>query len=485
MSKKVLILTAILSVFLACQVQAAVIDSNWVSCTAGFWSDTNNWNPNVIPDNNSTDSYNVTIDTGSCGHEVEVRIRENRTINDLTIYGEVDLESYVKENMTNIVLAIVEDLDITLTLENALTNYGELEIGNLPLIIDGNIVNHSHMEVSQVDMSGNITNYNYLELDQTDMEGNVTNMPGATLEFQFPGAEINGHLQNLPDGKVVAEAHAEIKQGDVANAGLIKLVPPGVMMFEHNFSNTGEVHLYGGAIRYWAEEDGPGILDNNSTGLINGFGLIEAGSSIDNKGTIYAYGGPLSIAVDGSFINEGTLGNLSPASLLTKPAADLTNLGTIEVNAGGGFAFDCNLVNEPNGLIKLLGGTLAAKTITQSADANFAGFGSITGDVIIDPNGLIKLTGPTNIVGNVDIQENATLEISDGTTLVTGHTTNNGTIYMKGGRLIPQGGITNNGNIIWEPGLYNNMADFNLDGQVNFTDFADFAGTWLWQTAWN
>ena len=52
---------------------------------------------------------------------------------------------------------------------------------------------------------------------------------------------------------------------------------------------------------------------------------------------------------------------------------------------------------------------------------------------------------------------------------------------MKGGRLIPQGGFTNNGIVIWEPGLYNNIADFNLDGQVNIYDFADFAGTWLWE----
>ena len=99
---------------------------------------------------------------------------------------------------------------------------------------------------------------------------------------------------------------------------------------------------------------------------------------------------------------------------------------------------------------------------------------------------MIQLSGPTNIVGDVEIDQNATLEISDGTTLVTGHCTcNNGTIHMKGGRLIPQGGLTNNGcNIIWEPGTYTNVADFNLDGLVNFKDFADFADTWLWQATW-
>ena len=145
------------------------------------------------------------------------------------------------------------------------------------------------------------------------------------------------------------------------------------------------------------------------------------------------------------------------------------------------------MVNKPNGIIKLLGGTLAATTITQTADANFAGFGSITGDILIESGAKIELTGPTNIVGDVTIDPNATLEISDGTTLVTGHTTcNSGTIHMKGGRLIPQGGFTNNNcNIIWEPGTYNNIADFNLDGEVNFKDFAYFVDTWLWQTSWH
>ncbi len=176
-----------------------------------------------------------------------------------------------------------------------------------------------------------------------------------------------------------------------------------------------------------------------------------------------------------------------------KLAVDINNNGTIEVNAGGGVAFDCNLINEPNnllsepnGVINLLGGNLAATTITQKAGAVFQGFGTITGGVVIEPNGLIELTGPTNIVGDVTIDPNATLEISDGTTLVTGDCAcNNGTIHMIGGRIIIQGTFTNdNCNIIWEPGTYTNAADFNLDGTVNNKDLAAFAATWLWQAAW-
>ena len=73
--------------------------------------------------------------------------------------------------------------------------------------------------------------------------------------------------------------------------------------------------------------------------------------------------------------------------------------------------------------------------------------------------------------------------MSDGTTLVTGHCTcTEGTIHMIGGRIIPQGGFTNNNcNVIWEPGLYTNIADFNLDGKVNLKDFTYFADTWLRQ----
>jgi hypothetical protein len=167
------------------------------------------------------------------------------------------------------------------------------------------------------------------------------------------------------------------------------------------------------------------------------------------------------------------------------PLPDVNNQGTIEVNADGAVVFDCNnLNNKSTGIIKLLGGNLAAKTITQAADANFAGFGGITGNVVIEPNGLIKLTGPTNIVGSVTIQTGATLQISDGQTLITGQTTNNGTIRLIGGTVIFQGGYSGSGNITHEAGTYRSHFDINSDGIEDFKDFATFADNWLWQATW-
>jgi len=144
-------------------------------------------------------------------------------------------------------------------------------------------------------------------------------------------------------------------------------------------------------------------------------------------------------------LNTGVLANHPLSSLHIKSPADVNSLGTIEVNAGGGVAFDCKLVNESGAIIKLLGGTLVAEVITQSAGATFEGFGGITADIVIVPSGIIKLTGPTNIVGDVEIGENGTLEISDGNTLITGHTTNNGVIRVVRGDVVFQGGYSGNG----------------------------------------
>jgi hypothetical protein len=178
-------------------------------------------------------------------------------------------------------------------------------------------------------------------------------------------------------------------------------------------------------------------------------GVISEGH-LNNKGEIIAYGGSLAIKSGGKFINIGLLQNIPVSSLHINPAEDVNNQGIINVSAGGGVAFDCNLVNEPNAVIKLLGGTLAATTITQKAGATFQGFGGITGNIVIEPYGVIKLTGPTNIVGDVNIAENAVLEISDGTVLITGHTICNGTIRTKNGQIITQGGLSGNCNIITE-----------------------------------
>jgi len=437
MLRKVSIVTLFVVVLsFSSQSEATHYDSDWVGGSHGEWDQAGNWIPAIVPDNGGENTFAVTINAG--GDEVEVGLRQWRTIDQLDCYGEVELDIWPHDWQN-------EPVGLTLLDPNGLTNYGDLELCG--------------------------------ENRQMEINGNVTNTAGAGLELA--DVEIHGDLYNLAGAIIVAELENDV-EGDLQNDGTLTIIHASDLLCDSNLYNNGQINLYSG------ECGVDQILDNNSTGVIRGFGVLYADQLLQNKGTIYAYGGSLAISSEGPFLNSGILANYALSSLHIKSVADVNNNGTIEVNAGGGVAFDCNLINEPNATIQLLGGNLSATQITQRADANFAGFGGITGDVVIDTNAVIQLTGPTNIVGDVEIDPNATLEISDGTTLVTSHCTcNNGTIHMKGGRLIPQGGFTNNNcNIIWEPGTYTNVADFNLDGLVNFKDFADFADTWLWQATW-
>jgi hypothetical protein len=425
-----------MSVFAASNLQAEQISVSWDGGGDGSsWGDPYNWEPNIVPDNDVN-----TFGVGISGLGVEVSLYQDRTISGLSCLGDVDLGpsyGHVKLTLTGV----------------GLINYGEL-----------NIVAWG-VQLFKID-------------------GNVTNTSGALLDLW--GAEIGDDLVNEAGGMVEVNGEVGIK-GDFDNAGIV--IAADELDVKNLISNVGQITIYGGGC-------GGNILDNDSSGVITGFGTIYGGERLGNEGTIYGNGGGSLVVVtgtEGMLINDGTMGNAAMASMnimhygIGVPS-DVNNSGRIEVNAGGGVAFDSNLVNEPNGTIQLLGGNLSATQITQRADANLAGFGGITVDdeILIESGAKIELTGPTNIVGDVNIPTDATLEISDGTTLITGHTTcNNGTIHMIGGRVICQGGLTNNNcNIIWEPGTYTNIADFNLDGTVNFKDFAYIADTWLWQASW-
>ena len=435
MFRKTLLLMTTILVSWTCGVQAGVVNSEWTGGRGGEWANAANWSPATVPDNTASQTFAVTID-GSEG-KTQVRISQNRTVNQLDVYGNVWLENRTPNN-----------IELVLVGENGLTNYGNLRL------------------------RGGAFN----ELGQFTIDGNVTNEPNAMLELL--GVHIWNDFYNSSEAAVLIKYENCFVSG-VQNNGAIIVDLFGEMGTDANIVNTGQIQICGGMCA------AVGLLHNDANAIIEGFGMVHSNESFQNSGTIFASSGSLVLHTDASFVNAGTLENRVGAVLSVMARnADVNNSDKINVNASGSVVFDCNLVNEPNGVIELLGGTLAAQKVAQSPGATFEGFGGITGNVVIDPNGIMKLTGPTNIVGTVQIAENATLEIIDGTTLITGHTICNGTIHMRGGRIIPQDGLSGDCNIIWEPGAYTNGADFNLDGRVDFEDFTDFADTWLWQADW-
>jgi len=390
MSTKTLTLTAIILAFLACQLQAAVINSRWVGGTESEWGNPNNWNPPIVPDNRPGQTFAVTIDSDIIGVDnVIVHIQQNRTIDRLDCNGVVELTSWPSESIW---LTLVDKI-------NGLTNYGSLDVGGLNII------------------------------------GNVKNSLGGSLQLQ-DRPNIKGDLYNFSGAKL--EGGVEVEEGNIHNNGLVILKPYHDMWADNEFHNSGKILIMDG------EPGSGGILYNHHNGIIDGFGkFCDGGQIIKNEGMIVASGGSM-FFYDSNITNTGILKSEVGSGLYFKvPPIDFNNQDTIEVNANAWFVLDCNLVNEPNAVIKLLGGTLAAETITQKAGATFQGFGGITGNVVIEPNAIIKLTGPTNIVGDVEIREGATLDIKDGTVLVTGLTTcNGGTIQTYRGTIIMQGGTS-------------------------------------------
>ena len=391
-TKTLLTLTAIILVFSACQLQATVIPSTWVGGAGRNWEDAINWNPPIVPDNSATNTFAVTIDAGT--GEVSVILAYGHVIDSIRCYGDVTFHASMQ----------YAPVKLSLSDPSGLTNYNEVHTSALGMRL-------------------------------IDIGGNVNNTPGADIDFW--GATVEGDLVNPTGGKV--EINGSVSAGNVTNDGDVLIADK--FSVHGKLTNSGRIGLYN--CGYDCE-----AFDNTVDGQVTGCGVSYCHSSWTNNGRILATGGSLCLALAtafGSMSNRGILTNDPLAVMSIKHLGsglqpDANNLGTIEVNAGGGVAFDCNLVNEPNGVIKLLGGTLAAKTITQKSGATFQGFGGITGNVVIDPNAIIKLSGPTNIVGDLAIGEGATLEIEDGIVLVTGDLicsggiiqTLNGTIIIKG-----------------------------------------------------
>ena len=448
MFRKVLMLMVAVLFFSACEVHADVIHSSWVGEDGG-WGEASNWDPAIVPDNNPFQTFSVTIDGGS-GEKTDVSLVLSRTIDQLTTYGNV----WISSRSSDWIELDLEDA-------NGLTNYGELRIRGGP----------------------------YNEVAQFKVRGPVQNEPGAHLDL-FGVKTGYGSFYNSP-GAIVDVKYENSLRGIVINEGEIMLSVCSEMGSEYNITNRGLLYMFGGVCASNSE------LINDINGTIEGVGIVHGDNLLENKGKVFASGGALLLHSDSLLLNSGILANKTGSILHLKMGVeDFTNYGEIIVNTNGSITVelkqvfgepnDCTLNNEPNGTIQLRGGILSGAKIIQKAGAKFEGFGGITGDLVIEANGVIDVNGPTNIVGDVQIEPNATLEIRDGTTLIRGQTTcNNGTIHMIGGRVICQGGLSNNGcNIIWEPGIYTNIADFNLDGHVNFKDFGDFANTWLWRASW-
>jgi len=321
----------------------------------------------------------------------------------------------VPENGMNTFAVTIKQGVVGLTTDhsiNSLDTYGTVKLKGV-----------GGIEQPDITLTNNLTNHGFLKMVGPEIFGRVVNLCDATIMVSY---EFN-----------------VFGPGGLHNFGTVVLGREQ-MWTEYDIENSNLIEMYNGMC------DAQGNIINNATGTIRGSGFVGPESIlIDNAGLIQSIYGTLSLLAR-SMSNTGCMRSSPGASIAVK--AGLNNQGIIEINSNSAINFDSNFTNDPNGIVRLLGGTLAARNITQKTDADFTGFGGITGNVKIDPGAIVRLTGPTHIVGDVNIPAGATLEISDGQLLITGQTTCEGTVHLKGGSIVFQGGCDcDSWNVINEP----------------------------------
>ncbi len=302
------------------------------------------------------------------------------------------------------------------------------------------------------------TNHGDLETPNTThlyVHGDMINSDRAKIDILSEELRVYGAtgLYNL--GRIYIDPDAELKSevSDINNVGILEL-NGGAVSADQVFTN------------------GPGAIIKGS-GMIAGRHVLNAGLIESTAGTLQVFGKSVS--------NAGTLKNIPGSSVKVTSDSLSQNKGLITAMSEGAVVFDCSLTNEPNGIIELMGGTIAATTIVQKANAAFEGFGCITADIQIEPNAAVELTGPAQIVGDIDIAADAALYIDQGQVLVTGATICKGSIRIREGSLTLQGGgDCSKCSIVYETAADYNYFDTNLDNVVDFNDLAKFAENWLW-----
>jgi hypothetical protein len=368
---------------------AETIHSKWTGKDLDRWYDASHWSPWGIPNNSGGIGYVVTIST------------ESPTNIDFGPYP-----PYVGPDQSNPGPGPQGTILDQLTCK-----------GNVQLWIGG-------QTLTLLDPNG-LVNQGQLTIDgdgvKHHVKGNVINQENAFLQVEHM-TEIRGRVSNY--GQLLVIPQAQLDADALTNSGTALMI-----------------HAVGSI---------EGDLVNTKTGTLRASGVLYTGGTLTNAGTLEAWG-PLMVAASAGLVNQGVLKNSPMASLrmsyLMGEPKDVNNLGTIEVNAGGGIALEAPLVNKSGGAIVLRDGTLAASTIMQSAGASLQGFGTITGNLTLAPAAHAEFTGPSRLVGDLVVSKGATLEISNGTLYVSGTIQNHGTIQLKSGQIVPQARISGEGDI--------------------------------------
>jgi hypothetical protein len=204
---------------------------------------------------------------------------------------------------------------------------------------------------------------------------------------------------------------------------------------------------------------GNGTLSTLIGASYSGIGVVTP--SVVNAGTVTASGGNLNL--NGAVVsNTGAL-VAAPGSNLFINAASFANAGNLIVNSAGSIVALQPVEIAPGKSVNVLGGTVSAPLVTNSAGGTVRGFGVLSASLV--NRGSADFFGQTTIVGNASNELTGQLLIRNAQTLVLGSVTNHGTVTIaSAGDLSIDGSMT-----ISATGIVRfNAGSFSVDG-LNIT----------------
>ncbi len=436
---------------------AAVV---WIHTTGdgspnALWSTARNWETGTVPTlgddviiitdqlHGLTPAYPVTIDAAAFANSV--------TMNDFDLSNPAHSQPEL-DNLSTLTISGA----LALNADSIIHNSGIISVGGKAEILDKSVLlNSGTIDLAQggdfkdssiitntgtIDVTGGALN---VATDVANAGGHIAVDGGAKLTLN--GAGIDGGTL-ADNGEIDLTGDGVLKNGTLANSGLIKVSGAGNALDSENVTaNSALEVLAGGAL------------------------LLDLGTTVANAGGTVTVDATGMLTLNGATIDGGTLsisGTLDSTGTSAITNVDIANTGLIE-STGGILTIDpATLIN--SGTLEANGGKLdlTGETVTNTGSLQAIGDGTLqlTDSTVTNTDGVTS-----DPIGTVTVESGSTLDLVR--TVISGGTiTDNGLIDVAGSSTISNA-VLNNGDVTVEGGQ-----TLTLDNDtVNGTTFNDTA----------
>jgi len=314
--------------------QAATINSTYTGPIGGNWNDPANWSPNTVPNNNGTDTFNVSVDSEYPGVTLDV---------------DVNLNSLTLSTTTDFSAILATDHSLTSAATSLAVNFPDEQFGGGAVLFEARHSNVIANLGNLADFSGTTLNSgNYIVIsDHAD--------PGMTATIQFNGADIrtsNGDMLLAgPGARIVDE------NGNDALRNFEHNLLYGIFDFEtgRNFMSAGS------------------IVNEGEVHVISEFAGADANTTLTINGDYTGIGFPLDPGTLGRALVEAA-GPIGDAKMVINGA--LTNYNAARKTLNKTW-YQWEAANGRSATTQVLGGSRPLDIVTNNASLSL--FGPNTG----------------------------------------------------------------------------------------------------------